>query len=99
MEAIMDILARPTNRWRVLNEPRGFIRMLQWLMGIVAFALCANYSATFEFSYECDTATVSQTINITYPFRMAQSNPDFKIPESTAGDCTPVEKELSGDIR
>ena len=48
MEAIMDILARPSNRWRVLNEPRGFIRVIQWFMAIIAFGLCADYESTFK---------------------------------------------------
>ena len=31
-------------RYRVLNEPRGFIRALQWLLAIVAFSTCASYT-------------------------------------------------------
>jgi hypothetical protein len=31
-------------RFRVLNEPRGFIRALQWLLAIIAFGTCADYS-------------------------------------------------------
>ena len=41
MEFIIDLLAH--GRWRVLNEPRGFIRILQWFLAIIAFALCCDY--------------------------------------------------------
>jgi len=95
----MDILARPTNRWRVLNEPRGFIRIIQWFIAIIAFALCADYESSFTFTYRCnDEESISQTINITYPYSMAASNPNFKVPES-AGTCgDPQLKPLSGDV-
>ena len=98
MEAVMDILARPSNRWRVLNEPRGFVRLIQWLMAIVAFALCADYESSFKFTYECGGEKHEQTINISYPYAMDKANPDFVIPESTSV-CDPVSKALSGDVR
>jgi len=93
----MDILARPSNRWRVLNEPRGFVRLIQWLMAIVAFALCADYESSFKFTYECGGEKHEQTINISYPYAMDKANPDFVIPESTSV-CDPVSKALSGDV-
>ena len=56
----MDILARPSNRWRVLNEPRGFIRIIQWFMAIIAFGLCADYESTFK----CNGDLIFQLIDL-----------------------------------
>ena len=39
---VESILA--AGRFRVLNEPRGFIRILQWVLAIVAFATCSGYT-------------------------------------------------------
>ena len=38
-------------------------------------------------------------INISYPYSMADSNPNFAIPESQATCDTAVEKPLAGDVR
>lgn len=79
-------------RFRVLNEPRGFIRALQWLLAIIAFGTCADYSGTFQFIFDCTTTDdtdpikVSQTLNLEYPFSIAKSNPDFHIVDTA--DCT-----------
>ena len=38
----MDVLSQ--GRFRVLNEPRGFIRIIQWFLAIIAFATCCSYT-------------------------------------------------------
>ncbi|CBY22249.1 unnamed protein product [Oikopleura dioica] len=91
-------------RFRVLNEPRGFIRIIQWVLAIVAFATCSGYTETLTFTSHCvpagqdDAVVTDQKIVIKYPFNIAKANPDFhkfddacetQIPVTLAGDVSP----------
>ncbi|CBY39076.1 unnamed protein product, partial [Oikopleura dioica] len=65
-------------RFRVLNEPRGFIRIIQWVLAIVAFATCSGYTETLTFTSHCvpagqdDAVVTDQKIVIKYPFNIAK---------------------------
>merc|ERR1712150_381582 len=37
----------------VLKEPRGFIRCLEWLFALIAFATCANFSTSCGYEIKC----------------------------------------------
>jgi len=55
----------------VLKEPRGFMRILQCFFAMVAFATCANYTATNGYKVQCTSGkTVSQNNTFYYPFRL-----------------------------
>jgi hypothetical protein len=38
----------------VLREPRGAMRVLEWLFAIIAFAACANFSTTMKYDVKCN---------------------------------------------
>ena len=58
----------------VLKEPRGFIRCIEWLFAMVAFATCANFSTYSDYLVYCNGhADKGDAIlvlhNIQYPFK------------------------------
>ena len=57
-------------------------------------------SDTISFTYSCgDNPTVEQQIKIEYPYNIAESNPDFKMPKSS-DDCSITDPiTLQGDLR
>lgn len=70
----------------VLKEPRGFMRCLELVFAICAFASCANWSTSFKFTVTCakDNSTKSVGHSIAYPFRLdhedSQPNPPDTCP-------------------
>lgn len=94
----MDLIA--TGRFRVLNEPRGFIRGLQCVLAIVAFSTCAGFTETIHFNFKCnggeEVVEVTQNISLAYPFNIAEANPDFHILDSSCEAEIPV--ILAGDV-
>jgi len=67
-----------TSSWRlrVLLEPRGFIRVLEVILAIVAFATTGGYSGQATYSIACKPlANASQhfTTPISYPFRLSST--------------------------
>ena len=66
-----------TSNWRAraLLEPRGFIRLLEMIMAIVAFATTGGYSGYLTFHVNCNTSFIqSFSAPISYPFRL-DANP------------------------
>ncbi|GAU93413.1 hypothetical protein RvY_05360 [Ramazzottius varieornatus] len=57
---------------RVWKEPRGFIKILELIFGICAFATTSSYSSQGSVNYACnDTKDITehtQTYNFSYPF-------------------------------
>ncbi|CAN7989416.1 unnamed protein product [Ixodes hexagonus] len=58
--------------FRVLKEPRGFMRVLQFVFAIFAFATTSGFGTTTSFKVLCSPAS-SDTVNFQfgYPFRMS----------------------------
>ncbi|PAA62337.1 hypothetical protein BOX15_Mlig018310g1 [Macrostomum lignano] len=57
----------------VFKEPRGVIRIIQFLFAILAFATTAGYSSTLKFNYACkynSNIKGSVSVQIAYPFHM-----------------------------
>ena len=54
-----------------LKEPRGFLRLLQWLIALLAFATCCDFSLKFGFTIVCQNKNETHSFNTisSYPFR------------------------------
>ena len=37
-----------------LKEPRGFLRLMQWFLAMIAFATCCDFSVQFGFKAEIE---------------------------------------------
>lgn len=79
----------------LLKEPLGFIRVLEWIFAIFAFATTGGYSGSAGFNIQCKDNTTIHEIPVTfsYPFRL--NNQIYKIP--TCNGTSEVEKHLVGD--
>ena len=57
----------------VLKEPRGFIRCIEWLFAMIAFATCANFSTECAYEITCKPSTGLGTVKVShqiyYPFK------------------------------
>ncbi|XP_041093073.1 synaptophysin-like [Polyodon spathula] len=56
-------------------QPLGFIKVLQWVFSIFAFATCGSYSGEFQMSVDCKNKTESDLnirVEFEYPFRCNQ---------------------------
>jgi len=58
-----------------LKEPRGLLRLMQWLFALVAFATCCDFTVTFGFQIFCsDTKFPGKEIKTiaSYPYQIDQ---------------------------
>lgn len=61
--------------FQVLKLPLGFIRVLEWLFSIFAFATCGAYTGQLRVSVDCmekASSNLSIGIDFGYPFRLHQ---------------------------
>lgn len=57
---------------RVLKEPRGFIRILEFFLAILAFACCVDFTTYMQYEVTCthgDGVPKPYRHNATYPFK------------------------------
>ncbi|XP_035305652.1 synaptophysin isoform X2 [Cricetulus griseus] len=62
-------------QFRVVKEPLGFVKVLQWVFAIFAFATCGSYNGELRLSVECANKTESALnieVEFEYPFRLHQ---------------------------
>ncbi|OCT91850.1 hypothetical protein XELAEV_18014907mg [Xenopus laevis] len=85
-------------RWRRLEEPLGFIKLLEWLFAIFAFGSCGSYSgetaATVMCKSEADTEIKLISVPFGYPFRLYRQR--YEMPA-----CDDMERRilhLTGDF-
>jgi hypothetical protein len=75
---------------QVMKEPRGFIRVIQCVMAILAFATTVGFSTTCEYNVECPGGVEKEAeYEIEYPF----STPTLEYP-----NCGPESGEHSMDL-
>uniref|UniRef100_A0A8C9EL59 Synaptoporin n=2 Tax=Galliformes TaxID=8976 RepID=A0A8C9EL59_PAVCR len=65
MEAVDQLASAGT--FRVVKEPLAFLRVLEWLFAIFAFATCGGYSGGLRLSVDCANKSESD-LNIDIAF-------------------------------
>ena len=86
-----------TSDWRVrvMLEPRGFIRFIEFILAIVAFATTGGYTGHFSLVIRCnETNTHDVDGTVTYPFRLDA----IKISFTFCNGTTNSETKLNGDF-
>ncbi|XP_031423352.1 synaptoporin isoform X1 [Clupea harengus] len=82
METANQIVSGGT--FQVLKLPLGFIRVLEWIFAIFAFATCGGYSGQLRVSVACNDkmdSNLSIGINFAYPFRLHQVSVEVPVCE------------------
>nr|XP_023675140.1 synaptophysin-like [Paramormyrops kingsleyae] len=73
MDIVNQLVA--SGQFRILKVPLGFMKALEWVFSIFAFATCGSYSGMFKMSVECKNRTESDLsieVEFEYPFRLHQ---------------------------
>ncbi|XP_018025298.1 synaptophysin [Hyalella azteca] len=69
MQVFLQLVANMN--WQVVKEPRGFMKILQFLFTICAFATTTSYAASFSFVVKCSGLTDSMITGVVqYDFRL-----------------------------
>merc|ERR1712154_753324 len=77
------------------KEPRGFLRLIQWFIAMLAFATCCDFSVKFGFTVSCqDNSTYYFNTTASYPFRLDHGVPT-EYPEPLCGNKTDTKKEFT----
>ncbi|XP_067283186.1 synaptophysin-like protein 1 [Pseudorasbora parva] len=79
-----------------VKEPLGFVKVVEWITAVLAFATCGGYTGRNVLSIICDgSANETLSVTFTYPFRLSRE----RLLESNATLCnrTVAETHLVGD--
>ncbi|XP_066944233.1 synaptophysin-like isoform X2 [Macrobrachium rosenbergii] len=82
LQGIQQLIAGMNTR--VLKEPRGFMKILQFVFGISAFATTTSFSTEFSFRIFCpahDNNNITVSAGIAYPFQVDTIRPVLNICE------------------
>ncbi|KAG1933128.1 synaptophysin-like protein 2b isoform X2 [Pimephales promelas] len=80
-----------------LKEPLGFMRVLEWIFAIFAFATTSGYSGSASFNILCNENVTSQEINasFSYPFRL--NTYSYQVPTCEQSGTKVKTMYLTGD--
>ncbi|XP_048781918.1 LOW QUALITY PROTEIN: synaptophysin-like protein 2 [Lagopus muta] len=85
-------------RWGRLQEPLGFVKVLEWLFAIFSFGACGSFSGESGATVKCSGETKEMSaisVQFGYPFRLYQI--PFEMPECD-GESEPRLLHLVGDF-
>ncbi|XP_012503972.1 PREDICTED: synaptophysin-like protein 2 isoform X2 [Propithecus coquereli] len=85
-------------RWRRLEEPLGFIKVLQWLFAIFAFGSCGSYSGETGALVRCNNEAKDVSailVSFGYPFRLHRIQYEMPLCDD---DSTSKTMHLMGDF-
>uniref|UniRef100_A0A4W5MRA4 Synaptophysin-like 2a n=1 Tax=Hucho hucho TaxID=62062 RepID=A0A4W5MRA4_9TELE len=95
MEVVQKLLSGFNLDLGPLKEPLGFIRVLEWVFTIFAFATTGGYSGTTHISVKCgDAMPKDMDVGFGYPFRLPSYGP-LKVPMCNRNAT--IEIYLQGD--
>lgn len=96
MDTVQKVVAGFSLDLGPLKEPLGFIRVLEWVFTIFAFATTGGYLGSTHFTVNCPEPAKSLDVNpvFGYPFRLSAHS--YKIPLCNGSE--PKETFLQGDF-
>ncbi|XP_070620095.1 synaptophysin-like protein 1 [Erythrolamprus reginae] len=81
------------------KEPLGFIKFLQWIFSIFAFATCGGYSGKTSILLACKNAiNVTWTRDFSYPFRLSKISFGPLVKEENCNNTWDSPSYLVGDF-
>lgn len=86
------MLANLPFRLEVLLEPKGFIRIIEFVLAICMFSTTAGYNSMFSFKMECVSGARTDTIRYTFGYPFSFSEPI----KTTCFDNAVIEESPSG---
>ncbi|KAB0801445.1 hypothetical protein PPYR_05799 [Photinus pyralis] len=79
----------------VFQEPRGVMRLLQFIFTISAFAAISGYSGSVNFNCESQALNASFTFNFDYPFKLFLN--EHPLNSNSSSPCKPI-VTINGDF-